>query len=229
MSKWFYINNSFVFGTNLFNVIINNFSASKRISDDFEIEITGSKVNVIEALYGQLITNLKIFPSSYIDNPNQTNINEDLLKIAVINRYNDSPVALGFIHNIGLKTGAIASSVGHDSHNIVVVGVDSESMCKAANLIIEHKGGISAIGHGKEKILGLPIAGIMSDKDGYEIARSYSAIDQYAKSLGSSLNSPFMTLSFMALLVIPKAKMSDLGFFDGEKFEFIDMFLDWKN
>ncbi|MDP4680777.1 MAG: adenine deaminase [Cyclobacteriaceae bacterium] len=208
------------------NVIINNFSASKRISDDFEIEITGSKVNVIEALDGQLITNLKIFPSSYIDNPNQTNINEDLLKIAVINRYNDSPVALGFIHNIGLKTGAIASSVGHDSHNIVVVGVDSESMCKAANLIIEHKGGISAIGHGKEKILGLPIAGIMSDKDGYEIARSYSAIDQYAKSLGSSLNSPFMTLSFMALLVIPKAKMSDLGFFDGEKFEFIDMFLD---
>jgi adenine deaminase len=208
------------------NEIINNFSAQPRSRDDFELAITGKNIRLMEALEGQLITNLKSFSSSMIDNPNQTNIDEDILKIAVVNRYKDAPVAVGFIQNIGLKTGAIASSVGHDSHNIVVAGVDSESMCKAVNLIIEQKGGVSAIGNDKEMILGLPVAGIMSAKDGYEVAKEYSAIDQFAKALGSKLNSPFMTLSFMALLVIPKAKMSDLGFFDGEKFEFIDVFYD---
>lgn len=208
------------------NNIINNFSAQPRSKDDFELAITGKNIRAMEALEGQLITNLKSFPSSIIDNSNQTNIDEDILKIAVVNRYKNAPVALGFIHNIGLKTGAIASSVGHDSHNIIVVGVDSNSMCKAVNLIIEQKGGVSAVGNDQEMILGLPVAGIMSDKDGYQIAKEYSAIDQFAKALGSKLNSPFMTLSFMALLVIPKAKMSDLGFFDGEKFEFIDVFYD---
>ena len=208
------------------NCIINNFSAQPRSKDDFELDITGKNIRVMEALEGQLITNLKSFPSSMIDILNQTNIDEDILKIAVVNRYKNAPVAVGFIQNIGLKTGAIASSVGHDSHNIVVVGVDSESMCKAVNLIIEQKGGVSAIGNDKEMILGLPVAGIMSDKDGYVVAKEYGAIDQFAKTLGSKLNSPFMTLSFMALLVIPKAKMSDLGFFDGEKFEFIDVFYD---
>jgi adenine deaminase len=208
------------------NDIINNFSTQPRSQDDFELAITGKNIRIMEALEGQLITNLKSFPSSMIDNPNQTNIDEDILKIAVVNRYKNAPVAVGLIQNIGLKTGAIASSVGHDSHNIVVVGVDSESMCKAVNLIIEQKGGVSAVGNDKEMILGLPVAGIMSERDGYDVAHEYSAIDQFAKTLGSKLNSPFMTLSFMALLVIPKAKMSDLGFFDGEKFEFIDVFYD---
>lgn len=208
------------------NDIINNFSTHPRSQSDFELDITGKNISVMEALEGQLITNLKSFPSSIIDNPNQTNIDEDILKIAVVNRYKNAPVALGFIKNIGIKTGAIASSVGHDSHNIIVAGVDSASMCRAVNLIIEQKGGVSALGNDVEMILGLPVAGIMSNKDGYEVAKDYSAIDQFAKALGSKLNSPFMTLSFMALLVIPKAKMSDLGFFDGEKFEFIDVFFD---
>lgn len=208
------------------NDIINNFSTHPRSQSDFELAIAGKNIRVMEALEGQLITNLKSFPSSIIDNPNQTNIDEDILKIAVVNRYKNAPVALGFIKNIGIKTGAIASSVGHDSHNIIVAGVDSASMCRAVNLIIEQKGGVSALGNDAEMILGLPVAGIMSNKDGYEVAKDYSAIDQFAKALGSKLNSPFMTLSFMALLVIPKAKMSDLGFFDGEKFEFIDVFFD---
>ncbi len=208
------------------NEIVNNFDTSLKKVEDFNVEIIGSKVSVMEAMDGQLITNLLKYDSELINNENQTNTDEDLLKIAVVNRYADAPISVGYIKNIGLKTGAVASSVGHDSHNIVVVGVDAESMCQAVNIIIEKKGGVSAVGHGKEMVLGLPVAGIMSHKDGYEVANEYSAIDAFAKILGTPLNSPFMTLSFMALLVIPRAKMSDMGFFDGEKFEFLEVFGD---
>lgn len=207
------------------NEIVNNFNCKPKSIDSFDVNISGNKVQVIEALDGQLITNLLTYHSQLIDNPKQTNTSEDLLKIAVVNRYQEAPPALGYIKNVGLKTGAIASSVGHDSHNIIVVGTDSESMAKAANLIIDAKGGVSAVGRGQEMLLELPVGGIMSEKDGYEVARSYSEIDAFAKSLGSNLGSPFMTLSFMALLVIPQAKMSDLGFFDGEAFKFIDVFM----
>lgn len=208
------------------NDIINNFDTSPKQKEDFEVNFKGSKVQVMEALDGQLITNLLQYDVGLIDNEDQTNIDEDLLKIAVVNRYQDAPVSVGYIKNIGLKTGALASSVGHDSHNIVVVGVDAESMCKAVNLIIEQRGGVSAVGNGKSQVLGLPVAGIMSEKDGYEVANEYSSVDAFAKTFGTPLNSPFMTLSFMALLVIPRAKMSDMGFFDGEKFEFLDVFVD---
>lgn len=204
--------------------VVNNFQISAKQSSDFIATIAGKNVNVMEALDGQLITNLRSYPTSLLDNSTQTNTEHDLLKIAVVNRYSDAAVAIGYIHKIGLKSGAIASSVGHDSHNIVVVGVDAVSMCQAVNMIVDQKGGVSAVGSGREMILPLPVAGIMSDRDGYEVARAYSEIDQFAKSLGSTLTSPFMTLSFMALLVIPKAKMSDKGFFDGEKFEFIGVF-----
>lgn len=206
------------------NKIINNFDCQPKKAEQFKVKITGSQVQVMEALDGQLISNLLTFDSSLIDNSNQTNVNEDLLKITVVNRYKEAAPAVGFIKNIGLKEGAIASSVGHDSHNIIAVGVDDESIAKAVNLIIDARGGVSAVGKGKERLLELPVAGIMSEKDGYEVAKLYSEIDTFAKSLGSPLNSPFMTLSFMALLVIPKAKMSDLGFFDGEEFMFIDVF-----
>ncbi|MFY0651279.1 MAG: adenine deaminase [Cyclobacteriaceae bacterium] len=208
------------------NMVINNFHTPQKKAEDFQVVLTGAKVRVMQALEGQLITNLESYPSALLDNPHQTNTDEDFLKIAVVNRYKDAPAAVGYIQNIGLKEGAIASSVGHDSHNIVAIGVDSESISRAVNLIIEQKGGVSAVGKKGAKILPLPVAGIMSEKDGYEVAKVYHEIDQFAKSLGSRLNSPFMTLSFMALLVIPKVKMSDLGFFDGEKFEFIKVFHD---
>ncbi|WP_420582678.1 adenine deaminase [Reichenbachiella sp.] len=208
------------------NTIINNFDCQPKTADQFKIEIKGSKVQVMEALDGQLITNLLSFDSGLIYNQNQTNTDEDILKVTVVNRYKEATPAIGYIKNIGLKEGAIASSVGHDSHNIIAVGVDDESIAMAVNLIIAAKGGVSAVGKGEEQLLELPVAGIMSEKDGYEVAEAYSQIDAFAKSLGSSLNSPFMTLSFMALLVIPKAKMSDLGFFDGESFKFIDVFTD---
>ncbi|UXP33015.1 adenine deaminase [Reichenbachiella agarivorans] len=206
--------------------VINNFHCQLKKPEDFNLEITGSKVKVMEALDGQLITNLLTYDSALIDNPNQTNTEEDILKVVVINRYQNTAPSIGYIKNMGLKSGAIASSVGHDSHNIIAVGVDDKSICRAVNKIIASQGGVSAVSPDMEMLLELPVAGIMSDQDGYQVAKSYSAIDRFAKGLGSSLNSPFMTLSFMALLVIPKAKMSDLGFFDGEQFEFLQVFTD---
>ncbi|MCC7524673.1 MAG: adenine deaminase, partial [Chitinophagaceae bacterium] len=153
----------------------------------------------------------------------QPDINNDLLKIVVVNRYRDEAVAIAFIKNFGLKKGAIASSVAHDSHNIVAVGVDDESICNAVNLIIEHKGGISLYCHSPETnaqhLLPLPVGGLMSNDDGYAVAQQYSAMDNAAKALGSTLSAPYMTLSFMALLVIPHLKISDKGLFDGDRFQ----------
>jgi len=200
---------------------INNFNCTTKSSIDFEYPaIEKNEVAVIEALEGQLITN-KIFVTPKIINGKPASDTEnDVLKIVVVNRYHDAPIAKSFIKNIGLKQGAIASSVAHDSHNIVAVGVDDESIAKAVNLVIAAQGGISAVGNGLEKVLALPVAGLMSDRDGYEVAAAYTAIDRMAKeTLGSTMAAPFMTLSFMALLVIPHLKLSDLGLFDGDTFE----------
>ncbi len=148
-----------------------------------------------------------------------------MLKISVINRYQDTKPTIGFIKNFGLKKGAIASSVAHDSHNIIVVGVNDEDICKATNIIIEHKGGISAVCQDDniEETLPLPIAGLMSDNSFENVAQRYTYLDALAKEFGSNLNAPFMTLSFMALLVIPEIKISDKGLFDSEKFQFIGL------
>lgn len=204
--------------------VINNFSCSKKQSGDFRYLI-GSDVDipVIVALDGQLITGQTVYiPVEIMDGAILTDIEFDMLKIVVVNRYKNAPVAKAFIHNFRLLKGAIASSVAHDSHNIVAVGVDDESICKAVNLVIGQQGGISAVSGKKEMMLALPVAGLMSNEDGYKIAEAYIAIDKMVKEeLGSTLASPFMTLSFMALLVIPHLKLSDLGLFDGDKFEFV--------
>jgi adenine deaminase len=206
------------------NDIINNFNCLPKTTKDFQIESKGSKVRVIEALDGQLITPIIKGEILVKDGFAQSNLSEDILKITVVNRYEDAPPAIAFIKNFRLKSGAIASSVGHDSHNIIAVGVDDESICRAINLIIEAKGGISAVNGTQEEILPLPVGGIMSAADGYEVAKAYTKIDRMAKELGSTLNSPFMTLSFMALLVIPDLKLSDKGLFSGERFEFEEVF-----
>lgn len=192
---------------------INNFDCDKKKTESFGT--TTEYLFAIEALDGQLITNKFAITSPAVD------IENDVLKIVVVNRYKDAPVATAFIKNFGLKTGAIASSVAHDSHNIVAVGVSDESICKAVNLVIENKGGVSCVGGEKDIILPLPVGGLMSTEDGYEVAKKYSAIDKAAKKLGSKLSAPYMTLSFMALLVIPHLKLSDLGLFDGNEFRFI--------
>lgn len=204
--------------------IINNFNTSLKSPQEFQIPAKNKKVRVIKALNGQLITP-EISGEIRVKNGCAVpNLDDDILKISVVNRYQNAPPAIAFIKNFGLQSGAIASSVGHDSHNIIAVGVDDASICRAVNLIIDAKGGISAVYDGKEEILALPVGGIMSAEDGYKVARDYTKIDQMAKEMGSNLNSPFMTLSFMALLVIPDLKLSDKGLFNGQKFEFTELF-----
>jgi adenine deaminase len=173
---------------------------------------------------GQLITEL-VYAKTKVDNGLAvSDVENDVLKIMVLNRYKDAKPALGFIESFGFKTGAIASTVAHDSHNIIAVGTNDKDMVRAVNLLIESKGGISLVDGDKEMFLPLPVAGLMSDDDGYKVAEAYSEISTAAKKLGSKLNAPYMTLSFMALLVIPEIKLSDKGLFDGERFEFTSLF-----
>ncbi len=200
--------------------VLNNFNTEKMQVEDFKFKTTSKQIRVIEALEGQLVTNEIIAKSLLEDGNLISNIENDILKLTVVNRYQNQSPAIGFIKNFGLKEGAIASSVGHDSHNIIAVGVDDEAICKAVNLVVEHKGGICAISNSEEKIVPLPVAGIMSDKDGVAIGKDYAALDAMAKQLGSTLNAPYMTLSFMALLVIPSLKLSDKGLFNGSAFTF---------
>lgn len=208
--------------------IVNNFSCSPKTPADFAVKVTGTDqqtIPVIEALDGQLITN-RLNESALIeDGYIKADTARDILKIVVVNRYNDAPVSKAFIRNFGLRHGAIASSVAHDSHNIVAIGADDESICAAVNAVIGAKGGVSiaqptASGM-QTALLALPVAGLMSQADGYEVAEAYASIDRAAKEAGSTLGSPFMTLSFMALLVIPHLKLSDKGLFDGDSFSFV--------
>lgn len=205
--------------------VVNKFNTGLKSKHDFEIKTESAEINVIEALDGELITNCLQSDVKDIDGLAVSDVDKDILKMAVVNRYEDSPPAIAFIKNFGLKEGAIASSVGHDSHNITVVGVDDESIMRAVNLIIKSKGGLSLVNSEQEMILPLPVAGLMSNEDGYEIAEKYAQIDAASKAMGSTLRAPFMTLSFMALLVIPSIKLSDKGLFDGIKFEFMDLFI----
>jgi len=204
--------------------VLNNFDCNEKNISDFKFRIpdSGEAVYAIEALDGQLITNkLKCRPIEK-DGFYESDVTNDILKIVVVNRYKNAAVAKAFIKNFRLKQGAIASSVAHDSHNIVAVGIDEASICKAVNLVIRKKGGVSAVSNEHEMVLGLPVAGLMSNEDGYKVAAAYTAIDKMVKKeLGSTLSAPFMTLSFMALLVIPHLKLSDMGLFDGDEFKFI--------
>lgn len=202
--------------------LINNFHTYRLQPSDF-FTSASAEIRVIEAHDGQLITNeLKRKP--YIKNGRAvSDTNRDILKIAVVNRYKKARPAVGFIKNFGLKRGAIASSVAHDSHNIVLVGTTDEMIAKAANLVIEARGGVAVVSEAIDEVLPLPVAGLMSNANGYEIARSYAKLDVMAKELGSSLAAPFMTLSFMALPVIPSLKITDKGLFDGMAFRPVEL------
>lgn len=206
---------------------INHFQATEKSPADFQLPFSGSEaqVRVIEVLDGQLITNALIETVVVTNNVVQTDTERDVLKIAVINRYADVPPAVAFIRNFGLHKGALASCVAHDSHNIVAVGVDDESIAQAVNLIIQEKGGIAAVDELEALVLPLPVAGILSGEDGYWVAEQYATLDAFAKQqLGCTLASPFMSLSFMALLVIPSLKLSDKGLFNGDTFQFTNVF-----
>jgi adenine deaminase len=213
--------------------VVNNFNTSKKKPEDFVIDTpfavnsdgtpAEANIRVIEALDGQLITSELHMKANSIYGNLAPDVNNDILKLAVVERYSNGKPAIGFIKNFGLKKGAIASCVAHDSHNIIAVGTSDEDICSAVNAIIENKGGISVVNNGKAEVLPLPVAGIMTNEDGYAAAEKYTKIDKLAKELGSTLNAPFMTLSFMALLVIPQLKLSDKGLFDGSKFEFVEL------
>jgi len=203
--------------------ILNNFESEKKKVTDFEFLSSTDKIRVIEALDGELVTNEILANALVADGKIVSNVEDDILKMTVVNRYQNTKPSIAFIKNFGIKNGAIASSVGHDSHNIIAIGTSDELICSAVNLLIQHKGGICALNDTTEKIVALPVAGIMSDQSAEIIGNAYAELDAMAKEMGSSLSAPFMTLSFMALLVIPSLKLSDQGLFDGNSFKFTSL------
>ena len=208
--------------------VVNHFNCAQVTVRDFGFKSEETQhVRVIDALDGELITkesSAQLRPDAQGDLVSDTD--QDVLKMAVVNRYQKAPISLAYIRHFGLKGGAIAGSVAHDSHNIVAVGVGNEALAKAVNALIETKGGLVVVDGEEADVLPLPIAGLMTPEDGYTVSASYTRLHNKAKQLGSSLSSPFMTLSFMALLVIPDLKLSDKGLFSGQRFEFTDVLID---
>lgn len=202
---------------------INRFEARPITPDSLKIPCPAATavVNIIAVEDGQLVTGREEHELAAVNGEIVSQPERDFLKMAVLNRYAASAQpALAMVTNFGLEHGAIASSVAHDSHNIIAVGVDDESLCRAINLLIEHQGGVCAVSAGEERLVPLPIAGLMSDLPAEEAAELYAEVEKLAQRLGSPLRAPLMTLSFMALLVIPELKLSDKGLFDGATFSF---------
>jgi adenine deaminase len=194
---------------------VNQFAARCKQPADFALPVGGSQARVIEAIDGQLVTGERRLAPAVRGASVVADLDRDVLKIAVVDRYRNAPPALGLVHGFGLQRGALASSVSHDSHNILAVGVADDSLTRAVNAVVETGGGLSVVADdGPVEVLPLPIAGLMSDGDGYRVATEYARLDALAKSLGSPLSAPFMTLSFMALLVIPSLKLGPTGPFD---------------
>ncbi|UTA66266.1 adenine deaminase [Emticicia sp. 21SJ11W-3] len=212
---------------NIRSEVVNNFNCAplKPAQITVKAPSAGSLLRVIQAIDGQLITREELVNPFILDGNVVADTARDILKMVVYNRYSDAPPAVAFIGNFGLKEGAIASSVAHDSHNIVAIGVEDEAICDAVNLIVREQGGVSAVSSNQKGVLALPVAGLMSNEDGYQVAEDYTRLDKFTKEvLKSTLTSPFMSLSFMALLVIPSLKLSDLGLFDGTNFKFTELF-----
>ncbi len=195
-------------------------------SQDLFVPDKGKKIKVIECFDGQIITKSILADPKVVDGGIVSDVENDILKMVVVNRYQPYTPAVAFIKGFGLKRGALASSVAHDSHNIVAVGVTDNDILHAVNLLIEHKGGVTAYCGTEMVAVPLPVAGLMSNEDGFEVAQAYKNADALAKRLGSTLFAPFMTLAFMALLVIPELKLSDRGLFDVTKFELTSVYED---
>lgn len=201
----------------------NNFHAAIINPEDLRIEDEGKHIKVIACMDGNLITNTIVAMPKVVDGNIVSDTTRDILKMVVLNRYAPAKPAIGFINNFGLKRGAIATSVAHDSHNIVAVGCSDEDIARAVDMLVLTKGGMVACSETEFALLPLPIAGLMSLEEGARVVESYERVDQLAHEFGSHLNDPFMTLSFMALLVIPELKLSDKGLFDVAQFEFTSL------
>ncbi len=202
--------------------VVNQFVASQIKASDLKVEAAVGKLQVIEARDGQLITNRLSVEPKIVSDGVVSDLEADVLKIVVVNRYRSATPAVAFVKNFGLTRGAIASSVAHDSHNVIAVGVDDKDLAAAVNAVMDCGGGLSAVCGADQlhRVLPLPVAGLMATGTCAEVASAYQELDAAVKSWGSLLRAPYMTLSFMALLVIPELKLSDLGLFDGGKFEF---------
>jgi adenine deaminase len=198
---------------------VNRFSTAVKQPENFRLPAEGSAARVIEALDRQLITRELVLPPKVVDGQVVADRERDILKIALVDRYQNVPPVVALIKNFGLRSGAIASSVSHDSHNILAVGASDEALARAVNAVISAGGGLAVADSAGQSLLPLPIAGLMSDDDGYQVAAHYARLDSQAKALGSQLTAPFMTLSFMALLVIPQLKLSPHGLFDVSAFK----------
>ena len=204
----------------------NQFNTPFIYADDLFVPDKGKRIKVIECIDGQIITKQLTAEPKLQDGGIVSDVENDILKMVVINRYEPTRPAVAFIKGFGLKRGALASSVAHDSHNIVAVGVTDNDILHAVNLLIEHTGGVTAYCSTEMVAVPLPVAGLMSNEDGYEVAQAYENADALAKRLGSKLYAPFMTLAFMALLVIPQLKLSDQGLFDVSQFGFTSIYED---
>jgi len=202
---------------------INNFSCGKLEPEMLRMPALSDRIRAIEVLPGQLISKELQVSATISDGCYQADSRKDLLKLLVLNRYRSAPPALAFVSGFGLHDAAIASTVAHDSHNIVAAGTSDELLTAAVNLLVASRGGISLASQDYSAVLELPIAGLMSDLDGGQVAERYEALDKKAKELGSPLPAPFMTLAFLALLVIPELKLSDRGLFDGRSFRFTSL------
>lgn len=206
--------------------VVNNFNCIPITETDIELEASSGMLKVIIVEDGQLITKQLNVNVPVVEGKVQSDVPQDILKLVVVNRYHPASPAIAFVKNFGLKQGALASSVAHDSHNIIAVGTSDADIVSAINLLIETKGGVSAANASETNVLPLPVAGLMSTEDGYRVAEKYETIDKKAKEWGCTLQSPYMTLSFLALLVIPELKLSDKGLFDGNTFKFISLFVE---
>ena len=202
----------------------NNFMASDLQASNLFVPDRGKRIKVIQCLDGQLITQSLVATPKVENGAIVSDVDNDVLKLVVVNRYKPTRPAVAFIKGFGLKRGALASSVAHDSHNLVAVGVTDKDILHAVNLLIEHKGGVTAYCNTEMVTVPLPVAGLMSNEDGYQVAQAYQNADALAKRMGSKLFAPFMTLAFMALLVIPELKLSDKGLFDVNKFDFTSIY-----
>lgn len=208
----------------LFFNSINKFNIKKIEEEQLRVPTQDKKIKIIELFQDQ------IFTKTIIDEPLVKNgyvvpdLERDYLKIVVVNRYSEQAPAIGFVKNFGLKEGAIASSVAHDSHNIIAVGCDDKSLVRAIQSIIDTQGGILYTNDNELISLPLPIAGLMSDQNADWVSEQYQRLNKAVQKAGSPLTAPFMTLSFMGLLVIPELKMSDMGLFDGINFQLTELF-----
>jgi adenine deaminase len=200
---------------------INRFAATTKHIEDFAISVHTPMVRVIEVCDRQLITQERHLPAKIVNGQVIADLENDILKLTVVNRYTDAPPAMGLVKNFGLKRGAIASSVAHDSHNVIAVGTNDADLCAAVNAVIQSQGGVVVVEGDRLQMLPLPVAGLMSNSDGYLIAEQYARLNARVMELGSTLTAPFMTLSFMALLVMPELKLSDRGLFSTSKFDFV--------